>query len=146
MRCLCAFIVLLFPSLSHACDCSAPLPEYDFQILERADIIGHFEVVGVTNADWSKIDGAFITIKLQINDVYHGYENHFNTRKIIVKNDLSDGCSLHLKVGDIRDLILINTHVGLVVADMCTDLSQRGWDDLKIHNRVLSSDASYPDD
>ena len=122
-----AFAVLLFPNTTYACECMAPLPEYDADVLARAGMIGRYNILSATKADWSKPEGAVIKIKLQPENVYYGFVGDPEKEPFFVENDLSDGCSQHIGVGQTLDLILLNKEDGFVVADMCTDLSQSGW-------------------
>jgi hypothetical protein len=119
------------PISALACDCITPNPEMDQEILDNSAFIGSFEVEEASAPDWSKESGARIFYTLKVNDIYHARLGLDIGNRIIVHNNLADGCSRHIETEKSYDLIIYKKELLLELADMCTELSEGAWLKLK---------------
>ncbi|PCK00500.1 MAG: hypothetical protein COA45_01590 [Zetaproteobacteria bacterium] len=118
-----AILTLLFPSLSHACECVARFPDEEKVLLDEAVYYGYFDVLDVQMPDWSGDAPRILNATLKPAKQYGDSPPDL----LKITSDLYTNCGAIVQTGKQARLLIFKNDDGYYLRGICYDLSKETW-------------------
>jgi len=116
-------VMLLFPSLSHACECVARFPDQEKLLLDEVVYYGYFDVLDVKMPDWSGDAPRILKATLKPAKQY----GDMPLENLKITSDLYTNCGAIVQTGKQARLLIFKNDDGYYLRGICYDLSDETW-------------------